>query len=208
MTEEHIFSPEQCLAMLLTKLKDISANALKTPINDCVISVPSYFTNNERKALLDSATIAGNNFILTSFFPLFLFIRKISYLTGLNVLRLFNETTATALSYGIYKQDLPAPEEKPRNVIFVDCGQSSLQVFACAFNKGKLRMLANASDSNLGGRDIDMVLAEHFCKEFQTKYKIDPKSNARLVFILHLYLLIELISLFSFAERWYVFWQK
>lgn len=59
LNEEHIFTPEQCLAMLLTKLKDISANALQTPINDCVISVPSYFTNNERKALMDASTIAG-----------------------------------------------------------------------------------------------------------------------------------------------------
>lgn len=59
LSEEHVFSPEQCLAMLLTKLKDVAATALQTPINDCVISVPSYFTNNERKALLDSATIAG-----------------------------------------------------------------------------------------------------------------------------------------------------
>ena len=54
-----MFSPEQCLAMLLTKLKDVSSTALQTPINDCVISVPSYFTNSERKALLDSAAIAG-----------------------------------------------------------------------------------------------------------------------------------------------------
>lgn len=45
--------------MLLTKLKDISSTALQNPINDCVISVPSYFTNKERKALLDSAAIAG-----------------------------------------------------------------------------------------------------------------------------------------------------
>ena len=47
---------------------------------------------------------------------------------GLNVLRLMNETTATALAYGIYKQDLPGTEEKPRNVVFVDCGHSCLQV--------------------------------------------------------------------------------
>ena len=51
-----------------------------------------------------------------------------------------NDTTATALAYGIYKQDLPAPEEKPRNVIFVDLGNSDLQVCACAFNKGKLKV--------------------------------------------------------------------
>ncbi|XP_050303566.1 heat shock 70 kDa protein 4 isoform X2 [Anthonomus grandis grandis] len=156
LNEEHIFSPEQCLAMLLTKLKDTASIALQTPINDCVISVPSYFTQSERKALLDSAAISG-----------------------LNVLRLFNETTATALSYGIYKQDLPAPEEKPRNVIFVDCGYASLQVSACAFNRGKLKMLATAADPYLGGRDIDRMIADHFCVEFQKKYQIDAKSNPR-----------------------------
>lgn len=95
------------------------------------------------------------------------------------MLRLFNETTATALSYGIYKQDLPAPEEKPRNVVFVDCGYASLQVSACAFNRGKLVMLATAADHDLGGRDIDLILADYFCKEFQAKYKIDAKTNPR-----------------------------
>ncbi|XP_025830868.1 heat shock 70 kDa protein 4 isoform X2 [Agrilus planipennis] len=154
--EEHIFSPEQCLAMLFTKLKETSATALQTQVNDCVISVPSYYTNNERKALLDAAAISG-----------------------LNVLRLFNETTATALNYGIYKQDLPAPEEKPRNVIFVDWGHASLQVAACAFHKGKLRMLATAFDPYLGGRDIDLILADHFCKEFYQKYRVDATLNKR-----------------------------
>lgn len=46
-----------------------------------------------------------------------------------------------ALAYGIYKQDLPATEEKPRNVIFVDMGHSALQTAAVAFNKGKLKVL-------------------------------------------------------------------
>lgn len=45
--------------MLLTKLKDSAAIALQTQINDCVVSVPSYFTNAERNALLDAAAIAG-----------------------------------------------------------------------------------------------------------------------------------------------------
>lgn len=44
------------------------------------------------------------------------------------------------LAYGIYKQDLPAPEEKPRNVVFVDLGHSGYQVSVCAFNKGKLKV--------------------------------------------------------------------
>ncbi|XP_049861111.1 heat shock 70 kDa protein 4 [Schistocerca gregaria] len=156
LDEEHVFSPEQITAMLFTKLKDISEVALKTKVNDCVISVPSFFTNAERKALLDAASIAG-----------------------LNVLRLMNETTATALAYGIYKQDLPAPEEKPRNVVFVDCGHASLQISACAFHKGKLKMLASAADPQLGGRDIDEILANHFCVDFQSRYRIDPRNNPR-----------------------------
>lgn len=156
LNEQHSFSVEQITGMLLTKLKEISEISLKTKVNDCVISVPSYFTNAERKALLDAASIAG-----------------------LNVLRLFNETAATALSYGIYKQDLPNPEEKPRNVVFVDCGYTSLQVFACAFNKGKLRMLASTFDSQLGGREFDYILAEHFSKDFKSRYNIDPRTNPR-----------------------------
>ncbi|XP_012261434.2 heat shock 70 kDa protein 4 isoform X2 [Athalia rosae] len=154
--EDHVFSPEQITGMLFTKLKDISETALQTAVNDCVISVPSYFTQAEREALLDAARIAG-----------------------LNVLRLFNETTATALCYGIYKQDLPAPEAGPRNVVFVDCGYASLQVSICAFHKGKLKMLASAADPQLGGREIDYILADHFCKEFQTRYKIDAHTNPR-----------------------------
>lgn len=47
---------------------------------------------------------------------------------------------AVSLAYGIYKQDLPAPEEKPRNVVFVDVGHSGYQVSVCAFNKGKLKV--------------------------------------------------------------------
>ncbi|XP_059060125.1 97 kDa heat shock protein isoform X3 [Achroia grisella] len=154
--EDNVFSPEQITAMLFTKLKDIATTALQTQINDCVISVPSYFTNAERNALLDAAAISG-----------------------LNVLRLMNETTATALSYGIYKQDLPTPEEKPRNVVFVDFGHSSLQVSACAFNKGKLRVLATASDPQCGGRDIDMGMAEYFAQDFLTRFKLDARKNQR-----------------------------
>lgn len=48
---------------------------------------------------------------------------------------------AVALNYGIYKQDLPALEEKPRIVVFVDMGHSAFQVSACAFNKSKLKVL-------------------------------------------------------------------
>lgn len=155
LDEEHVFSPEQITAMLFTKLKDTAASGINLQVNDCVIAVPVYYTNAERQALLDAAQIAG-----------------------LNVLRLMNETAAVALSYGFYKNDLPAVEEKSRNVIFVDIGHAGMQVSACAFNKGKLKMLASGWDQ-VGGRDIELILADHFNKEFQTKYKINARNNPR-----------------------------
>nr|WBG54462.1 heat shock protein [Austinograea rodriguezensis] len=156
LNEEHTFTPVQVTAMLFTKLKHTAEQALSIKVNDVVIGVPVYFTDAERRAMLDAAITAG-----------------------LNVLRLLNETTATALCYGIYKQDLPAPEEKPKNVVFVDCGAASIQVSAVAFNKGKLKMLATAADSNLGGRDFDRLMAQHFSNDFKSRYKIDAANNPR-----------------------------
>ncbi|XP_038148008.1 heat shock 70 kDa protein 4a [Cyprinodon tularosa] len=156
MEEERVFSVEQITGMLLTKLKETAESALKKPVVDCVISVPSYFTDAERRSVMDAAQIAG-----------------------LNCLRLMNETTAVSLAYGIYKQDLPAPEEKPRIVVFVDLGHSGYQVSVCAFNKGKLKILATAFDSDLGGKDFDDILVNHFCEEFAKKYKLDVRSKPR-----------------------------
>ncbi|XP_031442963.1 heat shock 70 kDa protein 4b [Clupea harengus] len=156
MEEEKVFSIEQVTAMLLTKMKETAESALKKPVGDCVISIPSFYTDAERRSVVDAAQIAG-----------------------LNCLRLMNETTAVSLAYGIYKQDLPNPEEKARTVVFVDLGHSAYQVSVCAFNKGKLKVLATASDSQLGGKDFDEVLVNHFCVEFGKKYKLDVKSKPR-----------------------------
>lgn len=154
--KERIFSPEQLTAMMLTKLKETAESALKSVVSDCVISVPSYFTDAERQAMMVAASV-----------------------TGLNVLSLMNDTTATALSYGIYKQDLPAPEARPRNVIFLDVGHADLQLSVCAFNKGKLKVLAMTADSDLGGSNFDQLLADYFVKDFKTRYRIDASKNPR-----------------------------
>uniref|UniRef100_UPI00398E9234 heat shock 70 kDa protein 4L isoform X2 n=1 Tax=Pristiophorus japonicus TaxID=55135 RepID=UPI00398E9234 len=162
MNEERIFAIEQIMGMLLTKLKETSENALKKPVTDCVISVPCFFTDAERRSVIAAAEIAG-----------------------LNCLRLMNDTTAVALAYGIYKQDLPASEEKPRNVVFVDMGHSAYQVSICAFNKGKLKVLGTAFDPYLGGKNFDEVLVDYFCEEFKTKYKLNVKTNSRALLRLH-----------------------
>ncbi|XP_023335188.1 heat shock 70 kDa protein 4 [Eurytemora carolleeae] len=150
-------SPEQLTAALFTKLKLTAETALSAVVNDVVISVPSYFTDAERRALLDSARIAG-----------------------LNVLKLMNETTATALAYGIYKQDLPESDKPARNVVFVDVGHTGTQVAACSFHKGKLTMLSSSSCA-VGGRYFDEAICNFFIQDFATRYKLDVKNNKKAV---------------------------
>ncbi|GFR98876.1 heat shock protein 105 kDa [Elysia marginata] len=149
------FTPSQLTGMLLNKLKFTAEASLLTKVVDVVVSVPSFFTDVERRALLDSCQLAG-----------------------LNCLRILNDTTAVALAYGIYKTDLPQETDKPKNVIFVDFGYSSLQVSAVAFNKGKLKMLATAFD-RIGGRDFDELIVNHMIEEFKKKYKVDASSKPK-----------------------------
>uniref|UniRef100_A0A668ABB8 Heat shock protein family A (Hsp70) member 4 like n=1 Tax=Myripristis murdjan TaxID=586833 RepID=A0A668ABB8_9TELE len=162
LDEDKVFTVEQITGMLLTKLKETSESALKKPVVDCVISVPGFFTDAERRSVFDASQIAG-----------------------LNCLRLINDTTAVALAYGIYKQDLPTPEEKPRNVVFVDIGHSSYQVSIAAFNKGKLKVLATAFDPYLGGRNFDEALVDYFCDDFKGRYRLNVRENPRALLRLY-----------------------
>uniref|UniRef100_A0A803W7V3 Heat shock 70 kDa protein 4L n=1 Tax=Ficedula albicollis TaxID=59894 RepID=A0A803W7V3_FICAL len=134
----------------------------KMPNGSVGVKVPSFFTDAERRSVMAAAQIAG-----------------------LNCLKLMNETTAVALAYGIYKQDLPALEEKPRNVVFVDMGHSAYQVSICAFNKGKLKVLATTFDPFIGGRNFDEALVDYFSEEFRTKYKLNVKENPRALLRLY-----------------------
>ncbi|KAF9231839.1 Hsp70 protein-domain-containing protein [Melanogaster broomeanus] len=156
--EKHTFSATQLVAMYFAKLRDITSNELKTAVSDVVIAIPGWYTDIQRRAIQDAAAIAG-----------------------LNALRLINDTTATALSWGITKTDLPDPENL-RNIMFVDVGHSSMSVSVVAFTKGQLVVKGSAYDRHLGGRDIDYALLQHFAKEFKTKYKIDVMSNPEATF--------------------------
>lgn len=147
---------EQVMAIHITYLKQIAEMNLNTKVVDCVISVPSFMTDTERRAMMDASQIAG-----------------------VNCLKLMNETTATALTYGLYQTTLPEVTEKPYHVVFVDIGYSAVQCSVVAYNKGKLRMVATTFDKNLGGRDFDRVLMDYFQKDFKARYKIDAYSNIR-----------------------------
>ncbi|KAL6539313.1 hypothetical protein OROGR_011962 [Orobanche gracilis] len=149
------FTPTQVLGMMFSNLKSIAEKNLNATVVDCCIGIHVYFTDLQRRAVLDAATIAG-----------------------LHPLRLFHETTATALAYGFYKTDLP--ENEALNVAFVDVGHSSLQVCIAAFKKGELKVLAHSFDRSLGGRDFDEALFQHFATKFKDdEYKINVYQNAR-----------------------------
>ncbi|KAJ1691207.1 hypothetical protein LUZ63_015362 [Rhynchospora breviuscula] len=152
--EERRFTPTQLFAMVLSNMKGLAEKNFKGAVVDCCIGIPVYFTDLQRRAVLDAATIAG-----------------------LRPLRLFHETTATALAYGIYKTDLS--ETDPTNVAFVDIGHASMQVCIVAFKKGQLKILSHSYDTSLGGRDFDEVLFRHFASKFKSEYKIDVLQNAR-----------------------------
>lgn len=150
----HTFTPVQIMAMLFAHLKDITEKNLEMPISDCVIGIPSYFTELQRRAYLSAATIAG-----------------------LKPLRLMHDCTATALSYGIYKSDLSSTG--PTYVAFIDIGHCDTQVSIASFEVGQMKILSHTFDRSLGGRDFDEALFHHFAAQFREKYKIDVYSNVK-----------------------------
>ena len=150
------FTATQLVSMFLNKVKATASAELKLPVSDIVMSVPPWFTDVQRRSLMDAAEIAG-----------------------LKLLRLINDTTATALGYGITKLDLPTAEEKPRRVAFVDIGHSNYTCSIVEFKKGELAVRSTTYDRHFGGRNFDKALVDHFAKEFKEKYKIDIKTNPK-----------------------------
>ncbi|MBA0736151.1 hypothetical protein Gogos_009725 [Gossypium gossypioides] len=152
--ETHRFTPVQIMAMLFAHLKYMTETNLGLPVLDCVIGIPSYFTDLQRRAYLDAAKIAG-----------------------LKPLRLMHDCTATALGYGIYKTDFS--NAGPTNVAFVDIGHCDTQVSIVSFEAGQMRILSHAFDNSLGGRDFDEILFGYFAACFKEQYNIDVYSNVR-----------------------------
>ncbi|KPA42364.1 heat shock 70kda protein 4 [Fusarium langsethiae] len=150
------FTATQLVGMYLSKIKQTAGAELKLPVQDVCMSVPPWFTDVQRRALIDAAEIAG-----------------------LRVLRLINDGTAAALGWGITKLDLPAPEEQPRRVCFIDIGHSSYTVSIVEFKKGELAVKATTWDKDFGGRDFDRALVDHLAKEFKGKYKVDIMTHGR-----------------------------
>ncbi|XP_076941250.1 heat shock 70 kDa protein 16-like [Bidens hawaiensis] len=147
------FTPVEILAMVFKHLKLIAEENLEANVNDCVVGIPAYFTDSQRREYPDAACIAG-----------------------LSPLKLLHDGSAIALGYGMYINDFGS---RPTVVTFVDVGHCDTQVTVAAFEEGNMKVLANSFDPDLGGRDFDEVLFTHFVREFDEKYKIDVCSNMR-----------------------------
>lgn len=154
--EKQRYTATQLIAMYLGKIRDTASKELKLPVSDVVLSCPPWFTDSQRRAMLDAAQIAN-----------------------LKLLRLINDNTAIALGYGITKTDLPEGEAKPRRVAFIDIGYSDYTCSIVEFRKGELAVKATSWDRHFGGRNFDKALVDHFGKEFKEKFKVDINTNGK-----------------------------
>jgi len=158
--KEQTFLPEQIVAMQLNNIQSFAKKYTNQDVNDVVLSVPMYFTDRQRQAMLDACKIAG-----------------------IRCYRVINDTTATALSYGILRKKKLS--SKPTNVMFLDMGYGDFQVSVVALTDSGMTVKGTAFDANLGGYNFDMLLAEHLNAQFMEKHKIDlrkyPKSWIKLL---------------------------
>ena len=139
--------------MILVRLKETAENYLGSSVKDAVITVPAYFNDAQRQATKDAALIAG-----------------------LNPLRIINEPTAAALSYGLDKS-----HSGERNVLIYDIGGGTFDVSLLTIDDGIFEVKATAGDTHLGGSDFDNLLVQHFAQEFKRKHKLDMMDNKRSV---------------------------
>eukprot|EP00331_Platyophrya_macrostoma_P013646 CAMPEP_0176413110 /NCGR_PEP_ID=MMETSP0127-20121128/4514_1 /TAXON_ID=938130 /ORGANISM="Platyophrya macrostoma, Strain WH" /LENGTH=804 /DNA_ID=CAMNT_0017792849 /DNA_START=15 /DNA_END=2429 /DNA_ORIENTATION=- len=155
--------PEQVLAMFIQQLrKYVNREATidaKAPadVRDCVVTVPCYYTAEQRRLISQACEIAG-----------------------VNAMSLVNETTASSIDYGIFRgSSLPEKESDAQIVAILDLGYGTTTVAVTAFWRGNLKVLSRKCDRNLGTRDVDWTLLQHFAGEIKNKYKVDVMENKR-----------------------------
>ena len=141
------YTPQEISAKILSKLKEDAESFLGQEVTDAVITVPAYFNDAQRKATQEAGVIAG-----------------------LNVLRVVNEPTASALAYGLDKKG----EEK---VLVYDLGGGTFDVTVLEIGDGTFEVLATDGNAFLGGDDFDNKIVDFLNDSFKSDNGINLKSD-------------------------------
>lgn len=142
------YTPQEISAMVLQKLKQDAENYLGESVSQAVITVPAYFSDAQRQATKDAGTIAG-----------------------LEVLRIINEPTAAALSYGLDKQD------QDQCILVFDLGGGTFDVSVLQLGDGVFEVKATSGNNHLGGDDFDECILSWMLETFKTDSGIDLSQD-------------------------------
>jgi len=142
------YSPSQVGAFTLGKMKETAEGFLGTTVNHAVVTVPAYFNDAQRQATKDAGKIAG-----------------------LDVLRIINEPTAAALSYGLEKTD-------GQVIAVYDLGGGTFDVSCLELSGGVFEVKSTNGDTILGGEDFDEAVLDFLTNEFKKDQGIDLTKDA------------------------------
>ncbi|XP_066507498.1 hypoxia up-regulated protein 1 isoform X3 [Hoplias malabaricus] len=164
-SEEMQYSPEEILGMVLNYSRGLAQDFAEQPVKDAVITVPTFFNQAERRAVLQAAQMAG-----------------------LKVLQLINDNTAVALNYGVFRRkDINSTAQ---NVMFYDMGSGSTTATIVTYQTVKtkdagtqpqLQIRGVGFDRTLGGFEMELRLRDYLANKFneQKKSKKDVRENPR-----------------------------